>query len=65
MKGLKFSDLIPEAPAIANYTTGEVMGNSSDRLAAKFGVSRKDQVGPTTKMRTNSFILPLPTLFVV
>ncbi len=23
--------------------TGEVMGHSSDRLAAKFGVSRKDQ----------------------
>ena len=35
--------LTPEAPAIANYTTGEVMGHSSDRLAAKFGVSRKDQ----------------------
>eukprot|EP00595_Chromulina_sp_UTEXLB2642_P003723 CAMPEP_0196765364 /NCGR_PEP_ID=MMETSP1095-20130614/8282_1 /TAXON_ID=96789 ORGANISM="Chromulina nebulosa, Strain UTEXLB2642" /NCGR_SAMPLE_ID=MMETSP1095 /ASSEMBLY_ACC=CAM_ASM_000446 /LENGTH=332 /DNA_ID=CAMNT_0042123293 /DNA_START=263 /DNA_END=1262 /DNA_ORIENTATION=+ len=43
LKGLTFKDLAPEAPAIANYTTGEVMGNSSDRLAAKFGVSRKDQ----------------------
>jgi len=43
LKGLKMSDLAPEAPAIANYTTGEVMGHSSDRLAAKFGVSRKDQ----------------------
>lgn len=43
LKGLKLSDLAPEAPAIANYTTGEVMGNSSDRLAAKFGVSRRDQ----------------------
>lgn len=42
-KGLGLKDLAPEAPAIANYTTGEVMGHSSDRLAAKFGVSRKDQ----------------------
>lgn len=43
LKGLTLKDLAPEAPAIANYTTGEVMGNSSDRLAAKFGVSRADQ----------------------
>eukprot|EP01035_Chromulina_nebulosa_P017052 gene17052-22562_t len=43
LRGLTFKDLAPEAPAIANYTTGEVMGHSSDRLAAKFGVSRKDQ----------------------
>jgi len=43
LKGLKLKDLAPEAPAIANYTTGEVMGHSSDRLAAKFGVSRNDQ----------------------
>jgi len=31
-----------EMPAIANYTTGEVMAVSSDRLAAWFGVSRED-----------------------
>jgi hypothetical protein len=43
LKGLSLKDLAPEAPAIANYTTGEVMGHSSDRLAAKFGVSRADQ----------------------
>ena len=44
LKGLKLKDVLtPEAPAIANYTTGEVMGHSSDRLAAKFGVSRRDQ----------------------
>lgn len=42
-KGFSFSELAPEAPAIANFTTGEVMGHSSDRLAAKFGVSRRDQ----------------------
>jgi len=42
-KGLKMKDLAPEAPAIANYTTGEVMGHSADRLSARFGVSRADQ----------------------
>jgi len=40
LKGLKASDFAPEQPAIANYTTGEVMGVSSDRLSAKFGVTR-------------------------
>lgn len=41
--GLKPGHLSVETPAIANYTTGEVMGVSSDRLSAKFGVSREDQ----------------------
>ncbi|GAB5034012.1 beta-ketoacyl-thiolase [Nannochloropsis oceanica] len=40
---LKLKELGLETPAIANYTTGEVMGHSSDRLAAKFGVSRREQ----------------------
>jgi len=43
MKGLKMKDCSLETPAIANYTTGEVMGVSSDRLSAKFGVSRLEQ----------------------
>jgi acetyl-CoA acyltransferase len=43
LKGLKLKDLAPETPAIANYTTGEVMGVSSDKLSAKFGVSRQEQ----------------------
>ncbi|KAL7557288.1 hypothetical protein ACA910_016249 [Epithemia clementina (nom. ined.)] len=43
VKGLSMKDLGVETPAIANYTTGEVMGVSSDRLSAKFGVSRDDQ----------------------
>lgn len=42
-KGSLINDLINiETPAIANYTTGEVMGVSSDRLSAKFGVSREE-----------------------
>ena len=40
MKGLKLKDMLLETPATANYTTGKVMGISSDRLSAKFGVSR-------------------------
>lgn len=43
LRGLKMKDLAPETPAIANYTTGEVMGNSSDRLAGRFGISRQAQ----------------------
>jgi len=43
LKGLKMKDLSLETPAIANYTTGEVMGVSSDRLSARFGVSRAEQ----------------------
>lgn len=42
LKGLKLKDLAVEAPAIANYTTNEVMGMSSERLSAKFGVTRQD-----------------------
>ena len=28
LRGLTLKDFAPEAPAIANYTTGEVMGHS-------------------------------------
>ena len=52
LKGLKMKDLSIETPAIANYTTGEVMGVSSDRLSAKFGVSREDQDAFTVRSHT-------------
>ncbi|MBO6585029.1 MAG: acetyl-CoA C-acyltransferase [Gracilimonas sp.] len=42
-KGLGFKDFLPELPAIAEFSTGEVMGESADRMAARFGVSREDQ----------------------
>ncbi|KDO27769.1 hypothetical protein SPRG_07368 [Saprolegnia parasitica CBS 223.65] len=42
LKGLKVADFTPEAPAIKNFHTNEVMGNSSDRLAARFGVTRQE-----------------------
>lgn len=43
IRGLKFRDLLPEVPAIAEFSTGEVMGESADRMAARFGISRRDQ----------------------
>lgn len=43
LKGLGPGDLIPESPAIAEYSTGEVMGESADKLAAMFDVSREAQ----------------------
>jgi len=43
LSGLKPGHVSVETPAIANYTTGEVMGVSSDRLSAKFGVTRAEQ----------------------
>lgn len=41
--GLPLSELLPKAPPIAEFTTGETMGVSADRLAARFGVSREEQ----------------------
>ncbi len=42
-KGLRPSDLLPEIPAIAEFSTGETMGESCDRMAAHFGISRREQ----------------------
>jgi len=54
--GLKLKDyMMPlEIPAISNYTTGEVMGVSSDRLSAKFGISRADQDEYTVNSHLNA-----------
>lgn len=42
-KGLRPSDLLPEIPSISEFTTGETMGESCDRMAAHFGISRRAQ----------------------
>lgn len=34
---------VPELPAVAEFSSGETMGHSADRLAASFGASRKEQ----------------------
>lgn len=35
--------LVPELPAVAEFSSGETMGHSADRLAASFKVSRQEQ----------------------
>lgn len=42
-KGLRPSDFLPEIPSISEFSTGETMGESCDRMAAHFGISRKEQ----------------------
>lgn len=54
LKGLKLSHLAPELPAIAEFSTGEVMGASADRLAAAWGVSRGEQDEFAFRSHTNS-----------
>ena len=43
IKKLRPSDLLPEVPSISEYSTGETMGESADKLAALFDVSREAQ----------------------
>ncbi len=43
LKGISPADLLPIAPAIAEFSTEETMGESADKLAASFGVSRQAQ----------------------
>ena len=40
---LQAKDFVPELPAVAEFSTNEVMGHSADRLATAFGISREDQ----------------------
>uniref|UniRef100_A0A1B0CR47 acetyl-CoA C-acyltransferase n=2 Tax=Lutzomyia longipalpis TaxID=7200 RepID=A0A1B0CR47_LUTLO len=40
---LRPGHLIPELPAVAEFSSGETMGHSADRLSAAFNVSRKEQ----------------------
>lgn len=35
--------LIPELPSVSEFSSGETMGHSGDRLAAAFGISRREQ----------------------
>lgn len=40
---LRPSHFIPELPAVAEFSSGETMGHSADRLAASFGATRQEQ----------------------
>lgn len=42
-KKLRPSDLLPEIPSIAEFSTGETMGQSCDKMAAKYDISREEQ----------------------
>ena len=40
---IKPSYLIPEPPKLSNYTTGELMGYTSETISERFNISRNDQ----------------------
>ena len=42
-RGLKPADLLPDAPAIAEFSTGLTMGETAERLASRLGISREEQ----------------------
>jgi len=46
--------MTPELPAIWEFSTGEIMGHSADRLAAAWGVSRNDQDEFAVRSHTNA-----------
>mgnify|MGYP001801783828 CR=1 FL=1 len=41
--GLSAKDLVPEPPAIAEYSTGETMGQSAEKMAKENGITREAQ----------------------
>lgn len=43
IKGMSPSDLLPEIPEIAEFSTGRSMGKDCDRMAARLGVTRQEQ----------------------
>lgn len=40
---LKLKDLVPQAPSITEYSVGETMGESTEKMVKKWGVSREEQ----------------------
>ncbi len=43
LKGLRLRHLLPEIPAIAEFSTGLTMGADCERLAGRYGVTRQEQ----------------------
>jgi len=43
LSSLRPSHFVPELPAVAEFSSGETMGHSADRLAASFGATRQEQ----------------------
>ncbi|GLX77542.1 3-ketoacyl-CoA thiolase [Thalassotalea insulae] len=43
IKGLKFKDILPVPPAVAEYSTGLSMGQTAEQMAKTHGISRQAQ----------------------
>jgi len=43
LRGLGPTDLLPEPVALAEFSTGEIMGENCERLAKRFGITREEQ----------------------
>lgn len=43
LSSIRPQHFVPDLPAVAEFSSGETMGHSSDRLAAAFAISRKEQ----------------------
>jgi acetyl-CoA acyltransferase len=43
LKGLGPSDLLPEPVALAEFSTGEIMGENCERLSKRYGITREAQ----------------------
>ncbi|MDX2435692.1 MAG: acetyl-CoA C-acyltransferase [Acidobacteriota bacterium] len=43
LRGLGLMDLLPEPVALAEFSTGEIMGENCERLAKRFGITREAQ----------------------
>ncbi|RMG62490.1 MAG: acetyl-CoA C-acyltransferase [Calditrichaeota bacterium] len=43
VRGLSWRDLLPEIPSISEFSTRRTMGEDCDRLAARIGVTRREQ----------------------
>lgn len=54
-KGLSPSDLLPEIPSISEYSTGETMGESCDKMAARFDISREAQDAYALRSHQSAF----------
>lgn len=43
LKGLKLKDMLPQRPSITEYSVGETMGESCEKMVKKWGVTRAEQ----------------------
>lgn len=51
---LKLRDLLPQAPSITEYSVGETMGESTEKMVKKWGVSRQEQDDIAHASHTNA-----------